>query len=186
MRSDARKNQEEILETARRLFRQFGVSKVSMNQIANAAGVGAGTLYRHYAHKSALCIALVYDSLATFVNESRAYLEETQRPAQEQFARVLKKYLEFRENQHELLMNIDVTSDAASGSYFYASDIYQSVIDIFMQIIKSGHPQMSEQACRFRADMLIAMLKSDAYEFQRYRRGLSQSEIISETMALMW
>lgn len=58
-RSDAVRNRETLLETADRLFRERGVEAVSMTAIADEAGVGKGTLYRHFTDKADLCQALL-------------------------------------------------------------------------------------------------------------------------------
>src|SRR5437667_12568260 len=58
-----------ILITARTLFSERGVDAVSMHQIAQAAGVGQGTLYRRYTHKSSLCEALLSSAIQQFQQE---------------------------------------------------------------------------------------------------------------------
>lgn len=57
MRADARRNRERILEAAHRAFAAGGL-EVSIDDIASEAGVGVGTVYRHFATKEDLVIAL--------------------------------------------------------------------------------------------------------------------------------
>ncbi|GAA2137003.1 TetR/AcrR family transcriptional regulator [Glycomyces algeriensis] len=58
-RADAQRNRQNVLETADRLFAERGAA-VSLTEIATAAGVGAGTVYRHFPTKDAL-LATVLD-----------------------------------------------------------------------------------------------------------------------------
>lgn len=53
MRSDARRNRELLVEVARRHLRRHGVS-TSLEAIAREAGVGPGTLYRHFPDRDCL------------------------------------------------------------------------------------------------------------------------------------
>jgi AcrR family transcriptional regulator len=68
VRADARENRARILEVARQALAQDG--GVSMNQIAQRAGVGPGTLYRNYPNRETLVLAvyqLEVDQLADAV-----------------------------------------------------------------------------------------------------------------------
>jgi AcrR family transcriptional regulator len=56
MRADAQRNRERLLEAATELFAQAG-SDVSLEAIAKRAGVGIGTLYRHYPTREDLVVA---------------------------------------------------------------------------------------------------------------------------------
>ncbi len=58
-RSDAARNRERILCTARRLFAERGVTQVSMDEIAADAEVGKGTLYRRFGDRAGLALALL-------------------------------------------------------------------------------------------------------------------------------
>lgn len=58
-RSDAVKNHALLLETAQRLIDEQGLENLSMSDIAEAAGVGKGTLYRNFRNKSDLAYALL-------------------------------------------------------------------------------------------------------------------------------
>lgn len=58
-RADAARNRAAVLEAAARLFAERGVEAVSMDQVAAAAGVGKGTLFRRFGDKSGLAAALL-------------------------------------------------------------------------------------------------------------------------------
>ncbi len=56
-RTDAQRNRERILEVAKEAFTKFGAS-ASLDDIATQAGVGPGTLYRHFPTRDALIEAV--------------------------------------------------------------------------------------------------------------------------------
>ncbi|MBP0452829.1 helix-turn-helix transcriptional regulator [Kitasatospora sp. RG8] len=58
-RADAARNRAAVLEAAARLFAEHGVEAVSMDQVAAAAGVGKGTLFRRFGDKAGLGVALL-------------------------------------------------------------------------------------------------------------------------------
>ena len=58
-RADAARNRQRILAAAGRLFASCGPANVTMDDIAKAAGVGRGTLYRRYPDRAAIATALL-------------------------------------------------------------------------------------------------------------------------------
>ena len=58
MRADARRNRDRIVEVARAVFRERGYD-ASLDEIAKRAGVGPGTLYRHFPSRDALLDAVM-------------------------------------------------------------------------------------------------------------------------------
>ena len=58
MRADAKRNHDRIVEVAREVFREKGYD-APLDEIAKRAGVGAGTLYRHFPTKDALLDAVM-------------------------------------------------------------------------------------------------------------------------------
>ncbi|GAA0492750.1 TetR family transcriptional regulator [Paractinoplanes deccanensis] len=61
VRADARENRARILAAARQAFAEDG--DASMNQIAQRAGVGAGTLYRNYPSREALILEIYQEEV---------------------------------------------------------------------------------------------------------------------------
>ena len=60
-RADAARNRKRVLDAAAALFAERGADSVSMDDVARAAGVGKGTLYRRFGDKSGLAAALLDD-----------------------------------------------------------------------------------------------------------------------------
>src|SRR5258705_3566628 len=56
-RTDAQRNRERILEVAKEAFTRSGAN-ASLDDVAKEAGVGAGTLYRHFSTRDALIAAV--------------------------------------------------------------------------------------------------------------------------------
>jgi AcrR family transcriptional regulator len=63
MRSDARRNYERLLTAAFSAFAERGSDDVSLEEIARRAGVGIGTLYRHFPTRPALLEAVYRDQV---------------------------------------------------------------------------------------------------------------------------
>ncbi|SHN75599.1 TetR/AcrR family transcriptional regulator [Cryptosporangium aurantiacum] len=69
LRADARRNRERVLRTAQQMFAQEGLN-VSLDEIARRAGVGPGTVHRHFPAKEALYLAVATDMLQQLVDEA--------------------------------------------------------------------------------------------------------------------
>ncbi|MGW5354240.1 TetR/AcrR family transcriptional regulator [Streptomyces sp. NPDC004031] len=74
-RADARRNRERLLAVAREAFAATG-GKASLDGIAREAGVGIGTLYRHFPTREALVEALYSAELDGVVTSAPALLAE--------------------------------------------------------------------------------------------------------------
>src|SRR5262252_4347530 len=58
-RADAARNRQRILAAAEELFARRGADSVTIEDIAQAAGVGKGTLYRRYPDRASIAVALL-------------------------------------------------------------------------------------------------------------------------------
>jgi AcrR family transcriptional regulator len=79
LRADARRNRERILQSARNVFAEYGVD-AQMDDIASSAGVGVGTVYRHFPTKEALLIELVRQKFRLFAAGAREALARDGEP----------------------------------------------------------------------------------------------------------
>jgi AcrR family transcriptional regulator len=70
-RSDAKRNVGALLEAAKSVFARTGVDAPA-KEITDLAGVGVGTLYRHFPRRSDLIAAVIQHEIDTCVNEATA------------------------------------------------------------------------------------------------------------------
>jgi len=78
MRTDAQKNYEHLLAVAREVVTEQG-AQASLRDVARKAGVGLGTLYRHFPTREALLEALLRSSFDA-LTERAAELEASSSP----------------------------------------------------------------------------------------------------------
>jgi AcrR family transcriptional regulator len=71
LRADARRNRERVLRAARDAFAASGFG-VPLDEIATRAGVGPGTVYRHFPNKEALFEAVIAARIEDLVADARA------------------------------------------------------------------------------------------------------------------
>src|SRR6476469_6346470 len=72
-RADALRNRERVLTAAREAFATEGPS-VSLDEIARRAGLGPGTLHRHFPTKRALLAAVIAASLGSMADAAHDHL----------------------------------------------------------------------------------------------------------------
>jgi AcrR family transcriptional regulator len=74
MRSDARRNYDQLIAAARAVFAEQGTD-ASLREVARHAGVGIGTLYRHFPTREALLEALLGQGFDALCADAAALLE---------------------------------------------------------------------------------------------------------------
>src|SRR5207237_797395 len=75
LRRDAQRNRERIVASARLLFAHHGID-VSVEEVTRHAGVGMGTLYRHFPAKEDLVDAVLEEVFDAYVGLARRALDE--------------------------------------------------------------------------------------------------------------
>lgn len=70
LRADARRNQERLLTAARDAFTEHG-EQASLDDIVKRAGVGPGTLYRHFRNRQALLAAVFTEDVTSLAAQAK-------------------------------------------------------------------------------------------------------------------
>src|SRR5215475_11267672 len=100
MRADAQRNYTKLLDAASAAFLEHGADDVSLEEIARRAGVGIGTLYRHFPTRQALLEAVYRDQVELL--EARAEeLLKTESPG-DALADWLRALMKFSSTKHTL------------------------------------------------------------------------------------
>ena len=74
LRIDARRNREAVFAAAKELFAEHGI-EAQMPDVAKAANVGVGTVYRHFPTKDDLIAAMVAERFERFADKARECLD---------------------------------------------------------------------------------------------------------------
>ena len=108
-RADARVNHEKLVAAARALFTEKGTS-APLEDVAEQAGVGIGTLYRHFPTRQALLEAVYVDEVEAI---ARAATDLAELPPWDALSQWLHRYLGFAGTKralNEALMETDPDS----------------------------------------------------------------------------
>lgn len=111
----------QVLEVARQLFARQGYHQVSMDDIAEAAGVSKPVLYRHFPSKLELYVAVVDERAQTLLAAVQEALAEVREGAHPRVvsAAIVRAYLEFADaagQSASLLFESDATRDDVVGA----------------------------------------------------------------------
>ncbi len=177
-RADARKNRALLLTTAQRLFAERGVNEVSMTAIAEEAGVGKGTLYRHFENKADLCYALLDEDQRNLQNETLRRMREDP-DAEANLRWVVGAALQFVVRNAELLA-VEPTDRDHTPSLEHPSQAWQrrTLVGLLMQNGAAGDVD-------YLADTLYVMLDVRTVTFQMRTLGYGVARIEDGLNALI-
>lgn len=182
-RRDAVENRKRILETAVSLFAEQGVHAVNMADVAKAAGVGKGTLYRRFANKGELCLALLDTQMRDFQNKTFAYMQQSAAdsvPSLVQLTQFIDSLIYFTEDHAPLLCEVQ-----REGMLEESSDADAQRPHIWQHMTVSGLLKTAvfnneippTIDIDYTSDAILAPLKADIFRFQRTIRGFSLARI---------
>jgi AcrR family transcriptional regulator len=133
VRSDARRNREKLLEVATAAFAAADGRPVSLESIARDAGVGIGTLYRHFPSRDVLVEAVYRSELAEVAAAAGQLL--SRHPAKAALRRWMDRYASFVAAKRGMAESFRamIESGAIEGSQIRAS-----IVGVVEMLLKAG------------------------------------------------
>jgi AcrR family transcriptional regulator len=170
-RADASRNRTLLLVAAARLFAIHGVSAVSMDDVAAAAGVGKGTLYRRFGDKSGLAMA-VLDARDRALREAIVSGPPPLGPGAGPKTRLrafVGAYAEYLERNLDL---VTLAETAAPGAR-YRSEAYAAWrrhVEALLEAEGTPAPDVT-------AELVLGLLDADLYAYLRIAHGWTPARI---------
>jgi AcrR family transcriptional regulator len=135
-RTDAQRNRERILEAAKDAFTQSGAN-ASLDEIAKQAGVGAGTLYRHFPSRDALIEAVYRTEVEKLAAAARTFAKELH--PREALRAWMLLFVDYIAAKHIIAPALNSLAGGASKLYEGSRGHIQAAIDLLVKrAIKSG------------------------------------------------
>jgi AcrR family transcriptional regulator len=187
-RSDAARNRLVILDTARRLFEESGVTCVTMEEIARESGVGKGTLYRRFPHKGFLCQALLDEPTRRLQERTLGVLREPGTSALQKLDEFLDLLVAFTAENldllyggHEPLCGADRLERFSHPAYDWRRS---TVLGLLRTAVREGDVEDGLDL-EYLALALLAPLDVDFYYYQHRIQGLSVGRMSEGIRALV-
>jgi AcrR family transcriptional regulator len=168
-----------VLRAAERLFEERGYEAVTMDEIAHAAGVGKGTLYRRYGDKSQLVMALMGRCVANLQADLSQLPHYTS--TLDELKAVIGRMAAWTE-EHASELGIIAEQRSMHGSPLYEW-LHGLVLDLLIDALERGEARIADPV--YVADALLAAIDVDLFVFQRRGRGYSVVQIEAGLHALI-
>jgi AcrR family transcriptional regulator len=115
MRADARRNRQRLMDAALQVYAERGADDATLDEIARRAGVGIGTLYRHFPTRQALLEAVYRDQVEELCAVARELNDEPPDKALERWLRALMAFATTKKNLSSSLMSGPNKSEVATS-----------------------------------------------------------------------
>lgn len=187
-RCDAVENRLQILAAARALFAQQGVEHTTMHEIARAAKVGQGTLYRRFAHKGLLCEALLASDIDCFLARLDALrnLASPDVSVLDKIDRLLADLIAMTDSHIPMLAVMQHETCKPNRRDFCHTPLYQQMHSHLAGLLREAARQgaLRPMDADFTAHAIIATLTPPFFALQRFDLGQSQAQIAAKIRAV--
>jgi AcrR family transcriptional regulator len=168
LRADAARNRARVLEVAYDTFAAEGLS-VPIDEIARRAGVGAGTVYRHFPTKEALFQAVIEDRMQHLVDDGHALLESAG-PGEALFVYLRSLVLQWGAADRGLVdalagFGIDVAAAAPN-----AEDAFLAMLDELLRAAQQAGTARPDIGVRELKTIMVGCQAMEAYNAELAER----------------
>ena len=173
-RADAARNRRRLLEAAERIMAEQGVEGLLMNDVAKAAGVGVGTLYRRFGDRAGLAHALL-DEQGREMQAAFMYGPPPLGPGAPPVER-MRAFLHAYVDDLEENLDLWLMAETASPATHHRSGAHRVRLAHVFVLVREARP---EADAGYLAEALLAPLATALYAHQRRERGMSPERIKS-------
>ena len=163
IRSDARRNRDKLLEVATAAFAAADGRPVSLESIARDAGVGIGTLYRHFPNREALVEAIYRTELAEVASAAEKQL--TRHPPKVALRRWMDRYASFVAAKRGMAESLHAMFDSGAMEPSKTRDSIAGAVDLLLRAgVKDGTLRSDVQADDVVSSLIGIFLASGSPE----------------------
>jgi AcrR family transcriptional regulator len=179
-RADAARNRARVLAAAEKLFAERGVECTSMDDIAQEAGVGKGTLYRRFQDRAALAFAVLSGREAEF-QEKLIRGEPPLGPGAPPLER-LRAFGEAAITWRDEVLEILMAAERAAPVDVYESRPHAAMRLHMRLLLEEAAPHIDIETA---TEALMAPLGADFLCYLRHHRGISVERIVAAWHAML-
>jgi AcrR family transcriptional regulator len=166
-RADAARNRVKILDAAERLASRHGIENVSMDMVAEEAGVGKGTIFRRFGDRASLALALLDEHVQQF---QEAFIRGKPplgpgAPPIERLRAFGHAMIDLLEEQGDLIL----VGESGSPCARFRSPPFRAHRAHVTSLLTELDPRLDAE---YHADSLLAVLAADQYRHLRRERKM--------------
>ena len=169
-----------ILETGFRLFAENTIERITMTDVAKAAGVGVATVYRYFSTKQTLVLAISTWVWKQYLNEAIQTLDVQENTAAARFAYYLDVFLSLYHSHRDVLrfnqfFNVylgkegDVPKEAMAPYLSMVMDVLLPLFEQLLQRAKLDHTMRTDVSAE---ELMLTSLHLMLAAVTRYAVGL--------------
>lgn len=148
-RTGGKETKAKILKTAEKLFSQYGIDAVTVDKIAEKAGVNKALIYYHFKNKDDVINTLFTNFINSLLDNMEETFDEMHKPDQSALPGGMRKIISFL-SSHRHITGMVITEALRTGKY---SDLFFEVVRILItneqkgvqKLVEKHHPEANSE-----------------------------------------